>query len=329
MSVPDRSRQAGSPGRSQGGSSLVERGRLRSGHPAKAAQRGRPGEDRLGLGRRRRDVGASFAGEQVEGHHAVRQLLSAQRRRARVVWADDRLAARGPVSEVVALARREGVPVELKSAGALLAAAATNAPQGVIAWADPLAAAPLEQLLEPTAGRSLLIVLDGVSDPGNLGAVLRVAACAGAGGVVVGRHRSAPLTPAALKAAAGAAEVVPVAVAPGIPAALAAVRAAGWWVVGLDPEAGDDIWGSPLLGSPVALVFGSEGKGLSRLVRKRCDAIVQVPMASAGAVGSLNVAAACAVACFEVARRRAAVSRSPLGTGRRAASSGAAARSPA
>lgn len=298
---------------------------------------------------------AGPGGEQVEGYHAVRQLLFARRRRARVLWADARLAASGPVRDLVVLAREHRVPVALKAPHDLVAAAQTSAPQGVIAWADPLEAPTLEQLLASPAfergtgleggtgseggghrrasgGRRqasdggqrrasgpgalapapLLVVLDGVTDPGNLGSVLRSAACAGAGGVVVGRHRSAALSPAALKAAAGAAEVVPLVRASGIPAALSSLRAAGFWVVGFSPEGLDDLWTTPLLSEPVALVFGSEGAGLSRLSRERCDALVRIPMPGAAAgLGSLNVAMACAVACFEVARRHAAGAATP------------------
>lgn len=238
----------------------------------------------------------------------MRALLVARRRRAKLLWADEKLAAWGPVGELVALARYQGIPVELKSVQELVARAGTDAPQGVIAWAEPLPLVRLEELLEPAAGGDLLVVLDGVSDPGNLGSVLRSAACAGAAGVVVGQHRSAPLTPGAMKAAAGAAEVVPVARVPGIPSALATIRAARWWAVGLDAAATDDIWATPLLGPPVALVLGSEGRGLSRLARERCDAMVRVPVAQKArdaGVSSLNVAVACAVGCFEVARRRA------------------------
>jgi 23S rRNA (guanosine2251-2'-O)-methyltransferase len=260
------------------------------------------------VGRREHTLG----GEQVEGQHAVRQLLTSKRRRTRELWADEKLA-HGQVGELVALARGRGARVQLKSAGELAAVAQTSAPQGVIAWADPLPVAPLNWLLElPEA--ALLVVLDGVTDPGNLGAVLRTAVCAGAGGLVVPRHRSASFSPAALKAAAGAVEVMPVCQVPGIPGALAAMRAAGWWVVGLVADAGDELWKTPLLDERVVLVLGSEGRGLSRLVRQRCDALVRIPMAPVAAgVGSLNIAAACAVACFEVARRRTV----PGGTGAR------------
>lgn len=278
----------------------------RAGGPAGQAPAGPPLEAGT-RGRHSRPLGSSgsLGGEQVEGHHAVHQLLAVRRRRAKVLWADRRLAEiEGPVSELVALARSQGVQVVPKSAGELAAVAQTGAPQGVVAWAEPLPAVALEQLFALEKA-SLMVVLDAVTDPGNLGAVLRAAACAGAAGIVVGRHRSAPLTPAAMKAAAGAGEVVPIAHVAGIPAALAAIREAGWWVVGLAPDADEDLWAAPILDDPVALVLGSEARGISRLARERCDALVRIPMApEVAGVGSLNVAAACAVACFEVARRR-------------------------
>lgn len=246
----------------------------------------------------------TIGGVQVEGYHAVHRLLDAGRRPCRLLWADTRLAA-GPLQDLVSLARRQGIPVELKDGRQLATASHTSSAQGVIAWADPLPAVPLEALLGSAPG-SWLVVLDGVTDPGNLGSILRSAACAGAAGLVVTRHRSAPLTPAALKAAAGAAETLPVAQVSGVPSALVAIRGAGFWVVGLDPVGEDDLWTSPLLDESVALVLGAEGLGLSRLCRRRCDALARIPMSGAArGVGSLNVAAACAVACFEVARRRA------------------------
>jgi 23S rRNA (guanosine2251-2'-O)-methyltransferase len=174
----------------------------------------------------------------------------------------------------------------------------------VVAWAQPVLAVPLADLLVMQAGAPpFLLVLDGVTDPGNFGSLLRTAACAGATGVVIGRHRSAPLTPAALKAAAGAVEKVPIALAAGIPAVLQQLSQAGVWTVGLDPAGPGDLWQTTLLDGPVALVLGSEGSGLSRLVRQRCDMLVRIPQG--GALESLNVAAAGAVACFEVARQRA------------------------
>jgi 23S rRNA (guanosine2251-2'-O)-methyltransferase len=246
-----------------------------------------------------------LGGEQVEGHHAVHELLVGGRRRTRRLWVAEADPANGTVEAIARLAREHGVPVQLKPADVLLATARTGAPQGVIAWADPVLPVTPEDLLDRSAGRepAFLLVLDGVTDPGNFGSLLRTAACAGVEGVVVGRHRSAPLTPAAVKAAAGAVEHVPIASVGGVPAALQRLSRAGVWLVGLDPSGEEELWHATLFDGPVALVLGSEGKGLSRLARERCDALVRIPQR--GPLGSLNVAAAAAVACFEVARRRA------------------------
>jgi 23S rRNA (guanosine2251-2'-O)-methyltransferase len=248
-----------------------------------------------------------LGGEQVEGHHAVHELLLAGRRRVRRLWVAENVAISDVVQRIAALGSEQGVPAIIKPAEVLLAAAQTGAPQGVIAWAEPLLPVGLDELVDLEAGPPFLLVLDGVTDPGNLGSLLRTAACAGVGGVVVGRHRSAPLTPAAVKAAAGAVEHVPISSVAGIPAALQRLSRAGIWLVGLDPLGEGELWGATLFDGPVALVLGSEGKGLSRLARDRCDLLVRIPQR--GPLESLNVAAAAAVACFEVARRREGVAR--------------------
>ena len=248
-----------------------------------------------------------LGGEQVEGHHAVHELLAAGRRRTHRVWVVGAHSASGSLAPLLQLAHDRGVQVLVKTADDLMQVARTGAPQGVIAWADPVVPVPLVSLLVPRApGRPhFLLVLDGVTDPGNFGSMLRSAACAGVGGVVVAHHRSAALTPAAVKAAAGAIEHVPISLVPGIPAALQQLTKAGIWSVGLDPAGKEDLWRSTLLDSSVALVLGSEGRGLSHLVRQRCDVLARIPQS--GPLASLNVAAAAAVACFEVARQRAAL----------------------
>jgi 23S rRNA (guanosine2251-2'-O)-methyltransferase len=242
-----------------------------------------------------------LGGEQVEGHHAVHELLVAGRRQVRRLWVAADGADLSPgTAQLAELASGLGVAVERRPGAVLARSARTAAPQGVIAWADPVRAAPVGDLLG--AEVPFLLVLDGVTDAGNFGSILRTAACAGVTGVVIGRHRSAPLTPAAVKAAAGAVEHVPVAVVAGLPGALADMARAGIWSVGLAADAPAGLWGHPLLDGPVALALGSEGKGLSPLVRKRCDALAHI--AQVGPISSLNVATATAVACFEVARRR-------------------------
>jgi 23S rRNA (guanosine2251-2'-O)-methyltransferase len=206
------------------------------------------------------------------------------------------------VDEIVELA---GTTVRFVSPEQLAGAARTDAPQGVVARADPIPEADLDALLaEPAA---FLVALDGVTDPRNLGAVMRSAETAGATGVVLSRHRSARLTPAAMKAAAGAAEHLPVARVGGIPAALDRVRRAQVWAIGLD-EAGDrDIGDVEIATEPLLLVLGAEGGGLAALTKRRCDVLARIP--THGHVASLNVAAAAAVACHEIARRRAESTR--------------------
>ncbi|HET8618577.1 MAG TPA: 23S rRNA (guanosine(2251)-2'-O)-methyltransferase RlmB [Acidimicrobiales bacterium] len=240
-----------------------------------------------------------LGGEQVEGRHAVRELLLAGRRKVREVWMVDEgddAAILGEIRELAASARVTVVPV---SKGRFAAAARCEAPQGVLAHAAPLAEADLDDLVR---GRPFLVALDGVTDPGNLGAVLRSAECAGATGAILPRHRAVHVTPAATKAAAGAIEHVPIAVVGGLPAALSRLRDAGVHVVGLDGAAGTSLYDVAGGDGPVCLVLGAEGRGLSRLVRERCDEVVAIPLK--GRLGSLNVSAAAALACFEIARRR-------------------------
>jgi 23S rRNA (guanosine2251-2'-O)-methyltransferase len=178
--------------------------------------------------------------------------------------------------------------------------ARTDVHQGVVAMASALRSADLDDLL--AVDGAFLVALDGVTDPRNLGAVMRSAETAGATGVVIPRHRSAHVTPAVTKTAAGAIEYLPIAVVGGIPAGLERAARAGCWSVGLD-EAGDrSLFDLDLADQPIVLVLGAEGRGLARLTRERCDVLVRIPMH--GHVASLNVAAAATLACHEVARRR-------------------------
>jgi 23S rRNA (guanosine2251-2'-O)-methyltransferase len=208
------------------------------------------------------------------------------------------------VQEILDLAAARRVAVRRVSPVQLDGAARTDAPQGVLARAQALPEADLADLCRraPEGPNPFLVVLDGVTDPHNLGAVLRTAEVAGATGVVLPRHRAAHVSPAAAKAAAGAIEHLPLALVPGTAAAIATMREAGVWTVGLDLEGPGSVFDLELATEPVALVLGAEGAGLSRLVRQRCDVLVAIPQR--GSLAALNVAAAAAVACFEVARRR-------------------------
>ena len=165
---------------------------------------------------------------------------------------------------------------------------------------DP-AAAPTPGITGPTP---LLLVVDGVTDPGNLGAILRTAECAGVTGVVLPRHRAARITATVTKRAAGAVEHLRFAPVSGIPTALATLAGLGVWSVGLDVTADYTVWDLDIADAPLALVLGAEGRGLSRLVRQRCDVTARIPVI--GRLDALNVSAATAVALFEVLRRRTA-----------------------
>ena len=243
----------------------------------------------------------SLGGEQVEGRRAVLELLRAGRRRTRDVWMAEGLDDADILREIHDHAQRARVRVQRVGRGRLDAEARTSAPQGVLAHADPLEPTDLDVLCQ-SSPRPFLLALDGVTDPQNLGALLRSAEGAGVTGVVLPRHRAVHVTPAVTKAAAGAVEYLPMALVPGLPAALARVREKGVWVVGLDAQGQESVFGLALATEPVVLVLGAEGAGLSRLARRRCDVVVSVPLA--GRLASLNVAAAGTLALFEVGRLR-------------------------
>ena len=257
--------------------------------------------------RARRSSGpAGLGGEQVEGRQAVRELLGAHRRSVTSLLMADGMDASPVLDEIEALAAARRVRVEYVSRRRIDSVARTDAAQGVVALARPVEETPLEDLAGPSRrGRvPFLLVLDGITDPHNLGSLLRSAECAGVTGVVLPRHRSAHLSPTAAKVAAGAIEYLPMALVAGVPTALRRLTELGVWSVGLVGEAGQSLYRLPLGDRPVALVLGSEGAGLATLTRKRCDSLASIPQH--GTLSSLNVATAGAIACFDVARQRSA-----------------------
>jgi 23S rRNA (guanosine2251-2'-O)-methyltransferase len=232
----------------------------------------------------------------------VRELLLAHTRRVREVFVAADQDDVTLLQDIVDLALDAGVPVREVSRKRLFADARTEAPQGVIARAAPLPEAEIDDLVHAADVVPFLLALDGVTDPGNLGALLRSAECAGVTGVVLPRHRATHVTPTVAKAAAGAVEHLPMTIVGGLPAALLQLRGQGVHVVGLDAGGDRSLFEFDVADVPVCLVLGAEGRGLSRLVRQRCDEVVAIPLL--GQLASLNVAAAGALACYEVARRR-------------------------
>jgi 23S rRNA (guanosine2251-2'-O)-methyltransferase len=247
----------------------------------------------------------ALGGRQVEGRQAVRELLIAGRRRVHEVWISGELEGDAGVADIVELAGAHRIPVQHIARARLEREARSEAPQGVLAHAAELPEADFGDLVDTRdpRRRPFLVAVDGVTDPGNLGAIIRTCDGAGVTGVLLPRHRSVHVTPTVAKAAVGAIEYVPIALVAGLPAALAQVKERGIWVVGLDDAADRPLYElADLATEPICVVLGAEGAGLSRLVRQRCDSIVSIPML--GRISSLNVSTAAAVTLYEIARAR-------------------------
>jgi 23S rRNA (guanosine2251-2'-O)-methyltransferase len=210
----------------------------------------------------------------------------------------------GRLAEIRALAARSGIQVTTVDAAVLDKLAEGGRHQGVLAEVVARSGDPetqLEEALEAASGPPLLLVLDGVQDPHNLGACLRSADAAGVAAVIVPRDRAAGLTPVVRKVAAGAAETVPLVSVVNLARTLRELKERGIWLTGTDDSADKSIYDADLKG-PLALVMGSEGEGMRRLTRECCDQLVSIPMG--GAVESLNVSVAAGVVLFEAVRQR-------------------------
>jgi 23S rRNA (guanosine2251-2'-O)-methyltransferase len=232
--------------------------------------------------------------------HLVAEALRARRRAVHEVWIgrgrEDRRAR-----EILELAERHRIPVRWPPRQRLDREVPDAVHQGVVAFAAPLPLWSEGDILAEAGPRPLLVVLDAVEDPRNLGAVIRTAVAAGVDGVLLSSRRTAPLSPAAARASAGASERVRIGPCGNVVALLRRLREAGIWTVGLDPGA-DRPWTGFDFRPGTALVVGGEERGLRPLVRRTVDAMVRIPMA--GGMESLNLAVATAVVLFEAVRQR-------------------------
>ncbi len=260
-------------------------------------------EDRAEHARERAEQREEHGGETlIEGRNAVAEAL-------RAGTAIDKLyVARGATDRtlraIAAQAREQGVVVVEADHRKLDAMSVTQAHQGVIAVAAAKAYAAVEDILAVAADKGekpLIVICDELSDPHNLGAVIRTAECAGAHGVIIPKRRSAGLTAVVAKTSAGAVSYLPVARVANIPALLEDLKKQGLWVFGTAADGTTALYDADLKG-PAAIVIGSEGDGMSRLTAEKCDFLVSIPMK--GHISSLNASAAAAILLYEAVRQR-------------------------
>jgi 23S rRNA (guanosine2251-2'-O)-methyltransferase len=232
----------------------------------------------------------------LAGVHPVREALRARRPIEKVLIAK---GAGGPrLQEIVELARAASIPVRFELREVLDRATKGVAHQGVVGFGSAHSYVELEAVLD---GAKLLVVLDGVEDPHNLGAIVRTAHAAGANAVIVPERRAAPLSEAVDRAAAGALEYLPIARVVNVAQTLERLKARGFWIYGLD-ERGSELYDQTEFHTPTVMVLGGEGRGLHQNVQKHCDVLLRIPMA--GAVSSLNVSVAAGVMLFEWRKRQ-------------------------
>ncbi|WP_284304588.1 23S rRNA (guanosine(2251)-2'-O)-methyltransferase RlmB [Mobilicoccus caccae] len=270
------------------------------GKKAPTTRQGRPQSSGPARGARR---GGPRSSEIVAGRNSVVEALRADIP-ATTLYVASRIDSDDRVREAIKTVSERGIPMLETPRGELDRLTDGAVHQGLALQVPPYEYADPADLVDPqTPGIPLVVALDGITDPRNLGAILRSLAAFGGHGVIIPERRSVGMTASAWKTSAGAAARIPVAQAPNLTRALEAYRKAGFFVVGLDMDGDVELPGLELATEPLVVVVGSEGKGLSRLVRETCDQIVSIPMAAE--IESLNAGVATGVALYEVARRRA------------------------
>ena len=237
-------------------------------------------------------------GEHIYGVHAVYEALVSRRQPVERIHIA-REGHSGKVKEILDLARQYDVPVRKEDRAVLDRMARGEVHQGIIAVSGEVVYADFEALFKKE--KPLIVILDGVEDPHNLGAVIRTAEACGASGIIVPERHSAPLSATVVKASAGASAHLPVVRVKNLVSTIDELKERNIWVVGVDPAATKDWTGFDYNG-PVALVLGGEHKGLRRLVREHCDVLVRLPML--GKIASLNISVAAGVVLYEAVRQR-------------------------
>ncbi|MGI6189810.1 MAG: 23S rRNA (guanosine(2251)-2'-O)-methyltransferase RlmB [Clostridiales bacterium] len=238
---------------------------------------------------------------QIEGRNPIKEALRSGRTIERILVLKGN--REGAVRDILSKARDKGIIIQEVDRRTLNSISQTQTHQGIIAFITPYSYVSVQDILkkaETDGEPPFVLVLDEIVDPHNLGAIIRTAECCGVHGVIIPKRRAAGLTPAAVKASAGAVEHVSVAKVNNIASVLELLKEHGLWVVGAD--AGGKPYTRQDMKGPVALVIGSEGKGLRRLVKEKCDFLVGIPMK--GKINSLNASVAAAVLMYEIVRQR-------------------------
>lgn len=230
--------------------------------------------------------------ERIIGRNPAIEALKGERTIEKLILQE---GAGGSVSKIFALAKERGVKIEYRSKRDLDRIAGGTNHQGVIVFTSTYVYKDLEELM----GGELLILLDGIEDPHNLGAIMRTAECVGASGIVIPKRRSAGITETVAKSAAGAVEYLPCARVTNMASAIDQLKENGFWICAADMD-GQNLWECDMSGK-LAIVIGNEGQGVSRLVKEKCDFTVSIPMV--GKISSLNASNAAAVLMYEVMRQ--------------------------
>lgn len=244
-------------------------------------------------------------GEFIAGKNPVLEALQAGRPLNKIMLAQG--LKQNAVKQIISVAKARQIPYQFVAREKLDVLVPGNIHQGVVAQTGVKEYADWEEIVEKALQKGeepFLVLLDGLEDPRNLGAILRTAEAVGVHGVIIPKHRSVSLTTTVARSSAGAVEYVPVARVPNLPLVMDRLKEKGCWIVGTDPQAEQKYFAADLKG-PLAVVLGSEGKGMGKLVREKCDFLVNIPML--GQVNSLNVSVAGALLFYEIIRQRGLV----------------------
>lgn len=292
--------QGGRRGRSQQGAKGQGRASFSAPRGAKSQAGGRPQGARGGFKPQQRQTSAS-RGDLIEGRRAAEEALAAGVPLKSALVQIQSMEADPALERLARRLDAAGIPVERVPRARLDQLSSHGAHQGVVVRTKPFKYAELSDVVAAAGkGNALVLVLDHVTDEGNFGAIVRTAEVVGAAGVVIAKARSASVGVGAYKTSAGAVLHIPIAQVSNLARAVEELKQAGFWACASTEHATDDVWSAPLAGR-VALVMGSEGEGISRLVLEKCDFACKLPQR--GRVESLNVAQACTVMCYEWLRR--------------------------